>query len=132
MEKLDLYKLRRVLWKRGNFLVMGIALVIMMIFYPVDGKFRYHYKKGAPWLYETLESPIDFPLLKTEAELSEEKSRAAESMVQYFRKDEKVANSSLAGFSQKCLEDSISDPLQSVVSDALARIYQKGPQVCQI
>ena len=126
MEKLDLYKLRRVLWKRGNFLVMGIALVIMMIFYPVDGKFRYHYKKGAPWLDETLESPIDFPLLKTEAELSEEKSRAAESMVQYFRKDEKVANSSLAGFSQKCLEDSISDPLQSVVSDALARIYQKG------
>ena len=75
MEKVDFYKLRRVFGKRSNFLVLGIALVVMMIFYPVDGKFRYQYKKGSPWLYETLVSPIDFPLLKTQQELAEERNR---------------------------------------------------------
>lgn len=126
MEKLDLLKFWRVFGKRGNFLVMGIALVVMLLFYPVDGKFKYHYKKGAPWLYETLESPIDFPLLKTEQELSAEKSKAAESMIQFFRKDDKVMNASIADFSQKCIHDSVSPQILDVVSASMAKIYQKG------
>lgn len=126
MERLDLFKLRRVLGKRGNFLVLGIALVVMMIFYPVDGKFRYEYKKGSPWLYETLESPIDFPVLKTAEEISQEKSSAASSIIQYYRKDDKIMASSLEKFSQKCFKDSIPTSIQDVVSAALGKIYQKG------
>ncbi|MBQ6311164.1 MAG: HDIG domain-containing protein [Bacteroidales bacterium] len=126
MERVDLYKLRRVLGKRSNFLAMGIALVVMLIFYPVDGKFRYQYKKGSPWLYETLVSPIDFPLLKTQQELAEEKSRAAESMIQYFRTDEGVKNSVLTDFSGKCLSDSISPAIRDAVSESLAKIYNMG------
>ncbi len=126
MEKLDLLKFWRVFVRRGNFLVMGIALAVMMVFFPVDGKFRYEYKKGAPWLYESLESPIDFPLLKTSDEILQEKSRAAESMIQYFRKDDKIASAALAEFSQKCFQDSIPSDIQDLVTDILGRIYQKG------
>ena len=126
MERLDLFNFRRVMGKRGNFLVLLIALAVMMIFYPVDGKFRYQYKKGSPWLYQTLESPIDFPILKTKDEMSEEKSRAAESVIQYFRKDEKVMNEALADFSRKCIKDSVPEQIQTAVTKALSDIYQKG------
>ena len=126
MERVDLFKLRKVLGKRGNFLALGIALVVMMFFYPTEGKFRYHYKKGSPWLYATLEAPIDFPILKTQEELSKEKSRAAESMIQYFRKDENAFNKALTSFSEKCFSDSVSSAVQDIVSKSIADIYQTG------
>ena len=126
MEKVDSYKLRRVFGKRSNFLVLGIALVVMMIFYPVDGKFRYQYKKGSPWLYETLVSPIDFPLLKTQQELAEERNRAAESMIQYFRSDEGIKSQVLTDFSGKCLSDSVPAAIMDAVTESLVKVYNMG------
>lgn len=126
MERVDFYKLRRVFGKRSNFLVLGIALVVMMIFYPVDGKFRYQYKKGSPWLYETLVSPIDFPLLKSQQELAEERNRAAEQMIQYFRTEEGVKNQVLTDFSGKCLSDSVDASISDAVTESLVKIYNQG------
>lgn len=126
MERVDFYKLRRVFGKRSNFLVLGIALVVMMLFYPVDGKFRYQYKKGSPWMYETLISPIDFPLLKTQQELEQERNRAAESMIQYFRSDDGVKSQVLTDFSGKCLADSLPSAISDAVTESLVKVYNMG------
>lgn len=126
MPRLDIYRMRRDLLKRGNLLVLVLAFVVMMIFYPVDGRFKYRYVKGSPWLYETLESPIDFPLLKTQQELSAERSRMAERFVQYFKTDQDALNKTLTELSTRCFQDSVPQPVQDVLYSTFKRIYTTG------
>ena len=52
------------------FVVVGL---LMLLLFPSRGQFMYKYQKGSPWIYETLISPIDFPVLKTDAEMYREK-----------------------------------------------------------
>ena len=42
-------------------IVLTVLLVFLM---PTASKFNYDYKKGEPWMYETLVSKFDFPILK--------------------------------------------------------------------
>ena len=51
------------------YLSLLIVLVVTVLLFPEEGKFKYNYQKGRPWVYETLLSPIDFPILKTDQEL---------------------------------------------------------------
>ena len=67
-----------------------VIFVIMLFFFPNVGKFKYHYQIGRPWAYETLISPIDFPILKTERELMDEREERSSSVIPYFRYDEKI------------------------------------------
>ena len=41
-----------------------VLAVLMLLLYPREGKFQYQYQKGRPWVYETLISPIDRPVMK--------------------------------------------------------------------
>ena len=47
-------------------LVLFLLLVFMM---PRDPKFYADYEKGSPWMYETLVTQFDFPVLKTAEQL---------------------------------------------------------------
>ena len=51
------------------------ALIILQSF-PQEGKFRYEFQKGKPWLNEDLIAPFDFAILKTDAELKKERENA--------------------------------------------------------
>ncbi|MDP3435696.1 MAG: hypothetical protein Q8S04_00480, partial [Bacteroidales bacterium] len=62
-----------------SFVVILLALVI-----PNKGKFRYEYQKGRPWLYESLVAPVDFPVLKTVAEIRKEREELSSSVVPYY------------------------------------------------
>ena len=45
-----------------------IALFFVLVFImPKTAKFTYDYRKGAPWMNETLYAQFDFPVLKTES-----------------------------------------------------------------
>ena len=68
-----------------------VLAVLMLLLYPREGKFQYEYQKGRPWVYETLISPIDFPILKTEAEMLQEKEERASETVDYYSYDPSVA-----------------------------------------
>ncbi|MDO4367728.1 MAG: HDIG domain-containing protein, partial [Bacteroidales bacterium] len=69
---------------KSIYITMVIALVIMVLLYPSEGRFKYEYHKGRPWMYETLVAPMDFPILKSQAELLKEKNEAAELFVPYY------------------------------------------------
>lgn len=62
------------------------ALLIVYIL-PREGTFRYEFQRGRPWLHETLIAPFDFPIYKSDAELSAEKDSVRQSAVPYFRYD---------------------------------------------
>ena len=91
---------------------------------PRTAKFNYDYRKGSPWPYETLVSQFDFPILKTEEQLMEERDKANGGTVPYYRFSEEVVNNAakslqgldLGGFAR----------LRPSIASAMADIYAKG------
>lgn len=71
-----------------------VFLVILMVL-PRRAKLAYDYRKGYPWKYETLVAQFDFPVLKTEDELMEERRQAASLSVPYYKFQDEVVNRSV-------------------------------------
>ena len=68
-----------------------LTLLILLVFLmPRVSKFNYDYKKGDTWMYETLVSQFDFPILKTERQIAEEVDKASASVVPYYKHDASV------------------------------------------
>jgi putative nucleotidyltransferase with HDIG domain len=57
----------------------------MMFMLPDKGKFKYEYQKGMLWSYETLVAPFDFPILKSEAELREERQEISSAVIPVYQ-----------------------------------------------
>ena len=115
MEKIDFpRKLKVYLPLIGLFLV----LVFMM---PQSPKFNYDFRKGSPWMHETLIAQFDFPVLKTEAQLLEERDKAGADVISYYRSDSRVSSRSLSGVS--ALDLGGLNDLRPQIADAVAFIY---------
>lgn len=102
-------------------LALFLILVFMM---PRAPKFHSDYKKGAPWMYETLVAQFDFPVLKTPQQLQEERDKAGSSVVPYYKQDQDVvgqAGKRLASMNLDAIPN-----LEQELSDALSAIYSKG------
>ena len=69
-----------------------IVFAVLVLLMPRTAKFNYDYKKGTPWPYETLISEFDFPILKTDEQLQEERSQAGSIVVPYYRFSEEVSS----------------------------------------
>ena len=88
-----------------------VLAVLMLVLYPREGKFQYDYQKGRPWVYETLIAPIDFPLLKTEAEMLQEKEERASEIIDFYSYDPTVAPARLEQFARRAVEISLPNRL---------------------
>ena len=50
-----------------------ISLVVLVSFFPKEGKFKYEYTRGRPWPHQDLIAPFDFAILKSAEEIEKEK-----------------------------------------------------------
>ena len=80
-----------------KFLPLLTVFLIILVVLPRSAKLSYDYRKGAPWKYETLIAPFDFPVLKTEDELLEERREAANNIVPYYKYQDDVVSRSIRG-----------------------------------
>ena len=126
MERLDIRRLKTILNIKGNYFAMAVAFVIMLLVYPVEGKFKYSYKKGAPWTYEDLTAPIDFPILKTQQELSAEKNAAAGNVVPYYISLSSVVNRTITELSESCIKNGINSDTLETLRNSLKKVYEVG------
>ena len=103
-------------------LIMLFLLLVFMM--PRSPKFVYDYKKGGPWMYETLVAQFDFPIYKTNSQILAEKQAAASTVIPYYRLDSKVPIS----VEQKLAEASLGyhSFARTDISDAVSYIYSKG------
>lgn len=124
MEKLDIRKLKSTLNKGGNYRTLAIAFLIMMIFFPLEGNFKYKYKVGSPWNYETLEAPFDFPILKSESELQREHNQLSQVVVPYYQVDNMQLDNALKFLTNNYNE--IDHDSFSTLSTLIKSIYSKG------
>ena len=77
------------------------AVVILLISFPKEGKFKFEFQKGKPWLHEDLYAPFDFPINKTDAEVQEEKNRVSREVKPYFIMDPSIKLSQVSSLREE-------------------------------
>ena len=69
-----------------------ILLFLLLVFLmPRSSRFSYDYKKGSTWQYETLIAQFDFPILKSDVQIQQEKDKAWEDIIPYYRHNKTIA-----------------------------------------
>ena len=101
-----------------------ILFALLTLLMPRTGKFNYDYKKGSPWMYETLIAQFDFPVLKTEAELQDEREAVGSGVIPYYRYSEDVRNECLR--SAETVSLGKFDTLRTQIQEILSSIYSRG------
>jgi len=91
---------------------------------PRTAKFNYDYKKGTPWPYETLISQFDFPILKTEEQIQEERDQAGTIVVPYYRFSDEVTSTVVKN--AQSVDLGSFNSLRPSVVNKLGVIYGKG------
>ena len=102
-----------------------LALFVLILFLmPRSPKFTYDYRKGSPWMYETLIAQFDFPLLKTDAQYQAEREKAGSGIIPFYRHDASVASSKISDLAACDFgEDTY---LKSTVTAFIENVYAKG------
>ena len=108
------------------YIALLATLVITVLLFPEEGKFKYSYQAGRPWVYETLLSPIDFPILKTEQELLAEKEDKASQVIPYFEYDNAVANVQIQRLRNRQGEENVNDHVLYFIIESLYKMYSVG------
>ena len=72
-----------------------LIFVVLALVFPRSAKFAYDYRKGSPWTHETLLAQFDFPILKTEEQLREERSKNKPVVIPYYRYRQDVVDNSM-------------------------------------
>lgn len=103
--------------------LIGLFLLLVFIM-PRSPKFNYDYRKGSPWMHETLLAQFDFPVLKTDVQLLEERDKAGSEIIPYYRLDVKVASRSKNDLAALDLGQHSS--LRPSLEEILNSIYSKG------
>ena len=102
--------------------LLSVFIIIYII--PKKGKFQYDFKEGKPWKYETLISPFDFLIQKSESEINFEKFLISKNATKYFNKNLNVSDSIISIVNTK-LNDSFPNLFQQT-KEILNKIYEPG------
>ena len=114
-------KLSRLPGKPGQYLPLVLLWLVLWLLLPRTAKFGYDYRKGSPWKHENLIAQFDFPILKTEEQILEEKSKSDGGIVPYYRYASDVANRNI-----KAAEGLDLGVLKSTVVGEIRSLYERG------
>lgn len=78
-------KLPRVSINYRVLIPLVVLFLVLTLIFPRTAKFSYDYRKGSPWSHEALLAQFDFPILKTDEQIREEKSRSKSVVIPYYR-----------------------------------------------
>lgn len=99
--KLDLlYKNQSLIYK---YFLYGLAIFLIVLFFPKGGQFKYEFQKGKPWQHETLYAPFDFSVLKDAEEIKQEREQIVKSQLPYFTYSDSIQRKVYNNFNSKYL-----------------------------
>jgi len=82
-----------------------LATVLIVWMFPNRASFKYEFQKGKPWMHENLIAPYDFPVYKSNEQLSNEQLQVRDNLKPTFVVDESVyeikAEEFISNFEQK-------------------------------
>ena len=83
-----------------NGVLFFLTIAIVVNFLPREGKFKYEFQKGKPWVHETLIAPYDFPVYKSQQQIKAEQDSILENFNPYFRYDTTVYQNQIEQFTE--------------------------------
>ncbi len=99
--KLDLlYKNQSLIYK---YFLYGLAIFLIVLFFPKGGQFKYEFQKGKPWQHETLYAPFDFSVLKDAEEIKQEREQIVKNQLSYFTYSDSIQEKVYSNFNSKYL-----------------------------
>ncbi|OFY43954.1 MAG: hypothetical protein A2X18_07435 [Bacteroidetes bacterium GWF2_40_14] len=112
--------------KRNRFLIsIFVATLIIAAIIPIEGKFKYQYAKGRPWLYETLIAPLDIPILKSETELRTERNSKAAQIIPYYTFVTKIKTEQLVALAEM-MDNGVDSLLATNLNNSFQKIFERG------
>ena len=80
------------------FVVTSAALYFAL---PQEGRFRYEFRKGRPWMHETLIAPFNFAIMKPDKVITIERDSLLNSIIPYFVFHDSVGKNQILSLSLK-------------------------------
>ena len=108
------------------FIIVGL---LVLFFFPREGKFSYSFTEGRPWQYSLLIAPFDFPIYKTDAELKKEQDSIQAQSFPYFQRNEEIANRQIQQFDENFNRLSSipnTSEYKNYLDEMLKKIYNTG------
>lgn len=107
----------------------AVAALLIAYFFPREGKFRYQFYEGKPWRYGLLTAPSDFPIYKTDDEVSSERDSVLRTFEPYFRLNTEVVTKEVeqlrTNYNTK-LRGKVSSAYMQYVENSLHELYSNG------
>ena len=107
-----------------KFLPLLLVFLVILLVLPRSAKLRYDYRKGAPWEHETLIARFDFPILKSEDELMEERRQAAGQIVPYYKYLDDVVTRNVR--TAETMDLGEYEYMRPVLVSSLKAVYDRG------
>ena len=76
-------KYGQIVFRIGVFVLLAVVIVSMFPRY--NNAFRYHFELGKPWGYATLTADFDFPIYKTDDQMSKEQAQLLSTFAPYLK-----------------------------------------------
>ncbi len=117
-----------------KFLMMVVSICLIVYSLPKQAKFNYEIEKGKIWNQKDLVSPYNFAILKTQAEIQNDRKNALASTTQLYQFNTEVAQQQIDGFKTDLeikwhnagIDDRYKAKYISAGSSLLAAVYNKG------
>lgn len=103
------------------------VVVIIVLLFPKDKKFKYQYEIGKPWTYELVTASFDFPIYKTDAQLEADRQELLTNYTPYFQFDNDVAAQQIAKWLTDWNQRNPEEPTyKAYIERKLTDIYKQG------
>jgi cyclic-di-AMP phosphodiesterase PgpH len=112
-----------------KYIIIAGTLLIISLFCPKREMFHYQYSKGAIWNYETLRAPFNFPILRTDSEIENEKNNIRNNFIPRFRKSPGIGNELILYIDNLTFDSIAEDDLgkiKSLLKKEITAIYSQG------
>ncbi len=95
-------KLIQFIRRKRNSIIRGVlfllSIVLLVWIFPKEGKFKYEFQKGRPWMHDDLIAPFDFAILKSQEELEKEREEILKEHRPYFYYDSSLTEENMENF----------------------------------
>jgi len=124
----NLYKNQSIIYK---FFLLALSVFLIVYFFPTGGQFKYEIIKSKPWQYENLYAPFDFAILKSNEEISAEKSKIRKTHIPYFKYNVNTAKEVKSNWQDQLntSQDSLlqnNPAISEFISGTIDEVYENG------
>ena len=110
--------------KIGLFVLL-VVLIVML--YPSEDKFKYQFEIGKPWSYELITASFDFPIYKSDQQLAKEKEDILKDYTPFFKLDTTVINRQTGKLLSDLQKKGETSPrIPNYIKNKFNKIYSSG------